>query len=643
MVEKEAIVKFVSDTSDLEKGVKDVDEAVKAVSKSITENNKKVEGSNKKNLGDYLQLTEVFGKLLPRDLTRLTRGFQSTQRQVQRTSRSFKVLKTELAALGIPLLILALTTLLENLEAVTDFLGITSQANRDAEEAQKAHTEAINAATNSTAAYVNMMQDESLTLEQRQFALDKLKSSLDGIAQVELDHANALERVIAANERNAELEGVQAEIATRRQQIEQNLRRAEEEKAGMLDFLANEEGKLALQEERRNEFIEENVLPLEQELQELRLQEANLLIDIQKDLDEETRLRELAAEAKRKEEQAARDLQKAQQDLQRLEQDLAKDAEEYQRMLGKTQEEQAFERLAIQQEAEEERARSLGASQDTLLAIEEKYLRMRNDLQTDFDDQAQAQLDAETKREEDQAQKDAEQLAQKQARLLEESRLEAESIEQARQFALADLQKEYEEKYAIAEGNEALLSALEDKEAERRLAIKQKYDKLEVDAEKEKQKQILDAKRMAAQGAEQLFDAIGGLLERGSQQAKDFAVIEVLVNQAKALSSAIAGASSAAAASGPGAPFVIAGYIASMVASVLGGFAQIKSILSEADAAQGSIGQSRGGGGGQAQPSVLVPQNVQTATTGNFKAFVVQSELQGFQNFQSDVSKRVIL
>lgn len=69
----------------------------------------------------------------------------------------------------------------------------------------------------------------------------------------------------------------------------------------------------------------------------------------------------------------------------------------------------------------------------------------------------------------------------------------------------------------------------------------------------------------------------------GSENAeaeKAFAVFGVAVNLASSLANIILGATSAAAATGPLAPFTLVGYIASGTAAVLAAFAQVSSILS---------------------------------------------------------------
>lgn len=86
--------------------------------------------------------------------------------------------------------------------------------------------------------------------------------------------------------------------------------------------------------------------------------------------------------------------------------------------------------------------------------------------------------------------------------------------------------------------------------------------------------------------------------EKAQKAAKTFALAGILADQAKSISNtaisisnAVAGASAAAAATGPAAPFVLGGYIATMVGAILGqiastatAFMQAKQLLAGADA-----------------------------------------------------------
>ncbi len=82
-------------------------------------------------------------------------------------------------------------------------------------------------------------------------------------------------------------------------------------------------------------------------------------------------------------------------------------------------------------------------------------------------------------------------------------------------------------------------------------------------------------------------------LKRDEQIRKAFAVAQVAIDTASSISSAIAGATAAAAATGPGAVVATPLFIASQIATVLGAFAQVASILRTPSP---NIGAISGGG-----------------------------------------------
>ena len=103
--------------------------------------------------------------------------------------------------------------------------------------------------------------------------------------------------------------------------------------------------------------------------------------------------------------------------------------------------------------------------------------------------------------------------------------------------------------------------------------------------EEQKQQQI-SLESGLQEGMQRTSELTGALMTLAANRggayadfAKQLALANLAVNKAQAISAAIAGATAAAAAKGPGAPFLIAGYIASMIATVVSGFAEIDSIM----------------------------------------------------------------
>ena len=126
-----------------------------------------------------------------------------------------------------------------------------------------------------------------------------------------------------------------------------------------------------------------------------------------------------------------------------------------------------------------------------------------------------------------------------------------------------------------------------------------------------------DSLKATAASASEAFGAMSDLLsaygeenEAAAKASKAFGIAKIIVDQAtsiadtaKAITAAVAGATEAAASTGPAAPFVLAGYIASMVGAVLGAvaslassFVQAKQIIQGADTAGKDAGKYSGGG-----------------------------------------------
>lgn len=117
--------------------------------------------------------------------------------------------------------------------------------------------------------------------------------------------------------------------------------------------------------------------------------------------------------------------------------------------------------------------------------------------------------------------------------------------------------------------------------------------------------------------------------EQGAERAKRLAITQVLISQATAIADGIAAAVKAGKDAGPAAPFVIAGYIAGIVGSIVAAFSQVKGLMNQAQASGATSVASS-----PVQVTPLIPQQNQNEFTSgnedrNFKAFVVQSELQG--------------
>lgn len=143
-----------------------------------------------------------------------------------------------------------------------------------------------------------------------------------------------------------------------------------------------------------------------------------------------------------------------------------------------------------------------------------------------------------------------------------------------------------------------------EKEAERQEFLKQQQldlleeKRLRAEEEAQIEQDLKDAKIFAQQETLNALSVIGDTVIKDEKKREAFqkkiAAVQLAIDTAKAISSTIAGATAAAAAGGPAAPFLLAGYIASGLATVFANFKQAQSLIGGA----GSSAASSAGGGG---------------------------------------------
>lgn len=167
---------------------------------------------------------------------------------------------------------------------------------------------------------------------------------------------------------------------------------------------------------------------------------------------------------------------------------------------------------------------------------------------------------------------------------------QAEFEEQANEFL-----KQYRDLDLLQEQYDAELAQLDDYHA-RGLVSEQEYQETKDAIERKYYEQ--HSKRVASQARElsSAFKSMGDALgtyaegnEEAAQAQKAFTIMGIALDQAAtiadtatAITAAVAGATEAAAAGGPAAPFLLAGYIASMVAAVIAAVAGVASSISQA-------------------------------------------------------------
>jgi hypothetical protein len=172
----------------------------------------------------------------------------------------------------------------------------------------------------------------------------------------------------------------------------------------------------------------------------------------------------------------------------------------------------------------------------------------------------------------------------------------------------------------------------------RMIALQKAYAAKQISLAQLEAEMVKNAKIQAAQATANALGQIAGFLEQQGEEgvaaAKAFAVAELAINTAVAISTAIAGATQAATAGGPAAPFLQVAYIASMVGSVVAAMVQATQILNTAPGpSAGTISASA-----PSAPSIspvttntteLV--NAEAAQLAPVQAFVVESQLSGSQ------------
>ena len=269
-----------------------------------------------------------------------------------------------------------------------------------------------------------------------------------------------------------------------------------------------------------------------------------------------------------------------------------------------------------------EKARIAGATAEQLLLIEEGYELDLAALQARFKDDLP----------------DPQDIIDDQEALREELR-RADLNENEKDVQQA--QDLFDERMELAHGDAILEQEAEDLNKRELDAIAVKWrDKKAADDQAAKDKEIADDQEILnkkiqgfvklANATAGIFNTLEGMAEEDSKKQKALAITGVLLNQAIAVANSIAGATKAGNATGAAAPYTTPVFILQMVGHALASFAGIKKILNQADAASGGIGGGAGGNGSGGNPTVpLIPLGRLGSPDTNNQAYVVQSQLEG--------------
>ena len=569
--------------------VEDAKQNIKEVGDEVDALKRKAQGAAKASSKDFGNFANLFSGLLPRNIQMMIRKFQSTQRAVGRLGRSLKFLKGAFAGLGIGLLILALEALIDNWEKISNLLADVNQEQEEYNKRVEAAARAVRDLKVQNLAYIRIAQENVFTLEEQNNAVANLSRSITELKGINRDTAEGQALFNEAIKRHMEI--------VREQSLQQDLINKLKE----IDNVNSDEA-IRLRGELFRSQVRLNRLDLE-------------------------RTAELERQA-----QASREATEAERERQRQQQLAIKNAEYREGVM------QTLER-------------------DELLRSKDARDRARLELLYDWQD-AQAKLEnAKAEHEEiealavhyDNRLKDLERgFAEEDAEIRKQGmalfRIEGENQFSERYQKLGEEYFLYREQYA---DHQDLLLSLD----KWYISEKQKIDDDASAYELRKRLETIDAetslRNAKLRAAEDIATQLTRLSEEGTNAQKAFAITQVLLSQAQAVSSAIATAVKVAANAGPAAPVVTPLLIAQMVGIVLGSFAQVKGILDQAGAGGGSVGRGGGGGGGRGgMTGALVPQGVgdrQLSLPQSNQAFIVQSELQGQMQSQGALEKRLHL
>ena len=600
--------KVVAKTDEAKQSVKEFSEELD----NLKSRSRKASSDAVKDWGGFANL---FSGLLPRNVQAMIRKFQSTQRAVGRLSTSLKFLKGALTGLGIGVLLLALESLIENWEKINDLItGNTEEVKRN-KAILEAQTEAQNRAILATQSYYDIINDTTQSLETRREAQNELGRSIAEVKDLDIESEEGLNALRAATERYIAVERERAQQNVIRQALEKNLLRNADDELAWYDKIWGKWTTERRAKKAQNEIDQER-LNLENQLEQSRTNELTWTAEITAELEKQRLERERIAEAEREAERLRQERQRNLEYVQDLEQEL----DEAAILRGLEEKERAAASIALEYLKAKERAEAAGASFVLLKKLEDEY---------------NARIEESNARYEE-----------------EEERLRQKKIDEEKQL-MTLLNDEYQsqadkELQLLTEKYDQLI-LLHGDHANKKAAIDEWYDnqvkKIEAQANARQIKDNVAVLNAKLKAAETISSNLERLAEDGSEAQKALAISSVLLNQAQAMSSAIAAAVSAAAATGPAAPVVTPLLIAQLVGIVIGGFAQVKSILNQAGASTGAVGRGGSGARGGMQTS-LIPQGIgnrEYQMPAPSQAYVVQSQLQGQMHMHTSLQKRIHL
>jgi hypothetical protein len=610
----ESKIKIIMEADD--KATEPINRATEAV-QELGKETEKLTRESKKN---WSGLADLFGTVLPRDLKRLTRGFKGTQRQVGRLAKGFKVLRTAWASIGIGLIIVALEQIVSNWDKISESLGLY---NKEAEETAKINTD-IKVSTDElirqTQAYRAELRYATYGSEEHKIAVEGLNRILGNGIDIEADRQTQNRQSNALLEANTKLIKAKkkAEALELKAHVEgEEIRSRKAKDRSMWDQLS--QGVAEWRNENEKEITALTNAAAKAKAAEVEAEAAlnAIITKTNKTIDERTEA-EREAELERK-----KSIADKKADAKWLAGQRVQMAQETELRLIKDEEQRDLRRLEMQHEAAKTELKARGGTKEDLEALEKKHGLDMAEIVKDYQDKAD----------------EAQNILDEEAAANREMVRAALATEEENE--LKRLKDKYVEEQLAAAGNFEALFKLDEKYRDDEKAVRDKYDKEELEAEQKLQDAKLAAKKKLVGSVSGLLRELGDAAEEGSEQQKRLAIADVLVNQAMAMANAVAAAAKASKEGGPAAPFLFAAYVATMLGTIASTFTSIKSIMSDADAPTPS-GGGMGSRGGFA-PTAQVPLPARIDSPDSLQAYVVQSQLQGQMNAQGKLHGQIVL
>ena len=313
------------------------------------------------------------------------------------------------------------------------------------------------------------------------------------------------------------------------------------------------------------------------------------------DKEERQKREQNAAEARKKREENRKQEEEAEKERAKNAMEIEQMAEDFALSLIQDESAKAIAQRKIQGDREIAQLKERLATEKNLTAESRDQLaQLIKDKQTALDaeidamatDAANAKTDAELEAERERMQR----ILELKIELAEEGsetwlELQKELLEKQMEQELDNLELSKEEKQLIRDKYREKQKQLDDEFAEHQKKQNEDIRNAQIDGFKS-----------TASAASTTFGALSSMLkeygkenEAAQKAAKAFGVMQIIADQAisiadtaKSITAAVAGATSAAASTGPAAPFVLAGYIAGMVGAVVGAIASVASSIAQA-------------------------------------------------------------